>query len=659
MDQVVQESATQSVALIHERLSNDMSRIEEIAFYLGQHDMPINSPTVLQAMQRYEGGVQSFKSITTATPDGTLYGVNGEVLGNIAVHPHFQAAMTGKTVISNVEKAVDNAENIICVTAPIQRDGETIGIVNGRFSMSSFSKFLSSESFGGAGYSYMSSASGNIFIRSENPNADQSFLNIYESFRENSSVSDKELTQMRLAMQNGEAGRIFYSWNGDKRTMNYMPVGINDWYFLSVLPNEVVTSRTMVLTQEAFMLTGALLLVVLLLIFYISTARRKNQWALEVVHEELLTIYNTIPGGVFKCYLDEHFTLAEANDGFYRFIGYSKETFLAQFSNQLVRLMQPEDILRVRQSLSQHLATGEAASDEIRFISADGSVKWILLCGNVLRDTADNPLVYCCFTDMTELKQAQERLRDAKQRYDLIMAATQEVVFEWDPLRRTIHHSKIFEEKFGYPCTLENFPESLITHHLVPTEDTALCLDLYHQVEQGAPFVSGEFRIIKADGTFLWCRVSITAILDEENRLCSAVGLIADIDHVKQELQAVTELAQRDSLTGLYNRATTEYLIAQRLQMPFACGALLTVDIDNFKDVNDTLGHASGDSALMEVSHQLKRLFRTGDIVGRVGGDEFTVFVEGLKEGNDLEEKLLAISEVFNWSFSKKDLTYS
>ncbi|MEG1873306.1 MAG: GGDEF domain-containing protein, partial [Ruthenibacterium sp.] len=78
----------------------------------------------------------------------------------------------------------------------------------------------------------------------------------------------------------------------------------------------------------------------------------------------------------------------------------------------------------------------------------------------------------------------------------------------------------------------------------------------------------------------------------------------------------------------------------------------------NFKTVNDTLGHASGDAALIEVAQQLKRLFRATDIVGRVGGDEFAVFVEGLNRETGLEKKLADISEVFNWFLYKKDLMF-
>ncbi|MEG2072621.1 MAG: diguanylate cyclase [Oscillospiraceae bacterium] len=658
VNQVVQESATQSVALIHERIYNSMARIEEIAFYLGQHDIPINSKKTLNAMQAFDSQVQAFEAITTATADGTLYGISGEVLGNIAEHTHFKCAMEGQICISDVEQSVDSNKSIVCVTAPINRKGEIIGIVNGQLVMSSMEKLLSVKSFGGLGYSYVTNSNGNIIAYTNRPEGERSYSNLLKSLH-SSSLSDEELEDMYQDMQSGKTGRISYSWNGEKRTLSYMPVEINDWYYLSVIPNDIVMSRATALTKQAFALSGALLAILVFLAFYVNSSRRKSQSALAAVHRELLTIYNAIPGGVFKCHADEHFTLVEANDGFYRFLGYSKQELEEQFQNRLACFMNPDDLERVRLSVARQFETLESTRDEVRVNIADGKEKWLLVCGDVLSSPGGKALIYCCFTDITELKETQDQLREAKQRYDIIIEDTQEIIFEWNPLTRSVLHSKIFEKKFGYPCNFENFPQSIIEKHLVAPEDEEQCLATYQRIEDGEHFSTGEFRIKKSNGDFLWCRVSITAIVDADNRLCRAVGVITDIDRDKRELYEATEQAQRDAMTGLYNKTTTEQLIDRRLKSPIKLAALLTVDLDNFKDVNDTLGHASGDMALIEVANQLTRLFRATDIVGRVGGDEFLVFVEGLGQGEILLQKLNEISRVFNWSFRKNDLVYS
>ncbi|MEG1430159.1 MAG: diguanylate cyclase, partial [Oscillospiraceae bacterium] len=540
-------------------------------------------------------------------------------------------------------------------------NGEVVGIVDGRFLMSSLTEFLSVEAFDGQGYSYMVNANGQIFVRSDSPNADHSndFTNIFGGLKIHTAISEEVLAEMRGNLQARKTGWISYRWDGDNRTLNYMPVGINDWYFLSVLPNNIVASRAMDLTSQAFAFSGALLLIVIIMWFYMNRLRRRGQIDLAEVHRELLTIYNTIPGGVFKCQVDEDFTLIDANDGLFRDIGYTREELKLLFDNKLIRLVSPEAAQRMKDSLQHQRETGETSRDEVRLEGKDGTEKWVLLSGTITEGPREEPVVYCNVTDISELKSTQEKLRDAKQRYDLIMSETQDVVFEWDLENHTIRHSKIYEQKFGYDCTRENFPQCILDQHLVPVEDEAAFTGLYRKIEEGERFAAAEYRIQKVDGTFLWCRVSVMAAPHEGQRVTQAVGIITDIEDAKRELQAMTEQAQRDIMTGLYNKTTTERLIRRRLRNPATTGALLTVDIDNFKDVNDTLGHAGGDTALIEVAHELRRLFRAGDIVGRVGGDEFTVFAEGMELGENLEQKLRDISAVFNWSFSKADIEYA
>ncbi|MEG1431141.1 MAG: hypothetical protein RSC89_06475, partial [Oscillospiraceae bacterium] len=119
VNQVVQEGAIQSVALIREHLSNDMGHIQRMGQSLGECKASITDAETLRRINRDETIGKIFKSITIATPDGTLYGPDGEVQGNIASHKHFQQAMAGETVISDIERSVVDRKEVISVTAPI------------------------------------------------------------------------------------------------------------------------------------------------------------------------------------------------------------------------------------------------------------------------------------------------------------------------------------------------------------------------------------------------------------------------------------------------------------------------------------------------------------------------------------------------------------
>ena len=103
--------------------------------------------------------------------------------------------------------------------------------------------------------------------------------------------------------------------------------------------------------------------------------------------------------------------------------------------------------------------------------------------------------------------------------------------------------------------------------------------------------------------------------------------------------------AERDSLTGLLNSETTRRRIAQQMDAlgDGERGALIMVDIDRFKEVNDTFGHLEGDRALVDVARILRESFRVGDVVGRLGGDEFMVYLNRVKDSAVVKEKCEAV----------------
>lgn len=125
----------------------------------------------------------------------------------------------------------------------------------------------------------------------------------------------------------------------------------------------------------------------------------------------------------------------------------------------------------------------------------------------------------------------------------------------------------------------------------------------------------------------LFTRFDVTTVYEEEREY-------------NRKLKEALTLAQKDPLTGLYNKSATEQLIQNALSaFPEQTHAFMMLDIDNFKTINDNLGHMFGDAVLSEVSLKLKRLFRNNDIVGRVGGDEFSVLM------TDIDDSMVAISK--------------
>ena len=139
-------------------------------------------------------------------------------------------------------------------------------------------------------------------------------------------------------------------------------------------------------------------------------------------------------------------------------------------------------------------------------------------------------------------------------------------------------------------------------------------------------------RLMKADGSRIWCRIRVAVQQWENGRIVSVLGAITNIHADKLVMQNLQYQTERDSLTGLFNRTAAAKQIEQYLQSERASekAALLILDIDNFKLVNDTYGHMAGDSVLISCGEAIRRQFRCNDIVARLGGDEFIIFLPGI-----------------------------
>jgi diguanylate cyclase (GGDEF)-like protein/PAS domain S-box-containing protein len=158
-----------------------------------------------------------------------------------------------------------------------------------------------------------------------------------------------------------------------------------------------------------------------------------------------------------------------------------------------------------------------------------------------------------------------------------------------------------------------------------------------------------EFRVRKPDGSIVWFHGHGSALHDGENRLVAVEGILTDITDRKLAAEQIAMLARTDSLTGLPNRAA----FLERLNLEFARGkrganqfAVHYLDLDHFKDVNDTLGHPIGDALLCAVAQRLQSCVREIDMVARFGGDEFAVLQDDIENIADIETLAAKIGEI-------------
>lgn len=270
------------------------------------------------------------------------------------------------------------------------------------------------------------------------------------------------------------------------------------------------------------------------------------------------------------------------------------------------------------------------------------NLRWLLARGRICGiDDQGVSLIQGVLVDITTLKNQYDKNRHIAERYHLILEQTGEVMFEWDVLADSVQFSEGWKYKFGYIPQTSRFTTAISANGHIHPEDIQNLLTQVATMRNGLPFLTLEIRISSGKGSWIWCKIRACGIYDNSRRLTHIIGLIIDIDDEKRNQQELQDQATQDSLTKLLNAHTTRMLAEQYLHNhaeQVHC-AMLILDVDNFKHINDKYGHLFGDEILICVADILKRSFRNDDIVGRIGGDEFFVLMKNISDTQKIHER--------------------
>ena len=365
---------------------------------------------------------------------------------------------------------------------------------------------------------------------------------------------------------------------------------------------------------------------------------RASDEPLEVPHsgraeEDLFreTVIGRLAGGVIKCRNDKWYTFADNGKGLHGLTGCTEQVIRDKYHNRYKEVIYPADRDLVSQGLVSQMGEGRIADLEYRLVTEDGRLIWVMDRSILVTEEDGMEYIYTLLVDITQSRKAMEGLQESVERHKIILNQTKDVIFEWNVTTDEISYSSNWECKYGYQPIIEGIRRRLPYASHINPDDIPDVMKFTNDMMTGRQLGEVEFRLANAEGRYCWCRVRATAQFDPAGNTDKVIGIIEDIDDEKRETEKLIDRAERDVLTKLYNKRAARHKINRFLELSQGRegSAMLIIDVDNFKMVNDRYGHMFGDAVLTELAARITSHFRDSDIISRIGGDEFMVFMPG------------------------------
>ena len=288
----------------------------------------------------------------------------------------------------------------------------------------------------------------------------------------------------------------------------------------------------------------------------------------------------------------------------------------------------PEQDKVFAEAVNKVFSTGESIQHEHR---SERDKRYFLRTFSPVKDRGPNGEITCVVvisTDITERRLDEEAIRESEQKYRTIIENIEDGYHELDFSGNIVFFNDSLLKILGY--SRDEFTR-MNYRNLTDEETARQLLQVCDEVHRtGKPSSGIEIEVMKKDGTMTVVEMSVSLILDAKGHEVGFRNLIRDVTERKRSEETIRRLAYHDPLTGLPNRL----LFTDRLNMAITRAkrnrqylAVMMLDLDYFKEINDTLGHHMGDRLLHAVGSRLTELLRKGDTIARMGGDEFLILL--------------------------------
>lgn len=373
------------------------------------------------------------------------------------------------------------------------------------------------------------------------------------------------------------------------------------------------------------------------------TDRKQAELVLAKSEQRFRNLFEATPKISVQGY-NQHRQVIYWNDASAALYGYTKTEVMGR---QLEDLIIPSEMRQgVIAAIQNWVTNGQSIpSDQLELMHKDGSTVTVYSSHIMLQNSDGEPEIYCVDIDLSDRKQAEIALKDSEERYRLLAENINDLVCLHHPDGRYFYVSFSCETLLGYRCDEMIGQDPYTFFH--PADRDRIRQEAHERATSEKP-TPITYRMRQKSGNYIWFETLTKPIMDATGQLIQLQTTSRDVtDRVQIQTQLKHD-ARHDTLTGLPNRE----LLMERLDLAIHRAkrlesyhfAVLFLDLDRFKVINDSLGHLAGDKLLVAIAQKLQVTFREIDLVARLGGDEFVILLEEVK---DIQEAIHATERIF------------
>jgi diguanylate cyclase (GGDEF)-like protein/PAS domain S-box-containing protein len=370
--------------------------------------------------------------------------------------------------------------------------------------------------------------------------------------------------------------------------------------------------------------------------------------------EKYQSIFENAVEGIFQTTTAGQYI--RANPALARIYGYESSeqliTNITRIEQQLY--VDPNQRQEFVHLLQQHDAISKFQSQVYR---KDGSIIWISESARAVRDQDGNLLYYEGFVeDITENKQIEAALRESEERYALAVNGTNDGLWDWNLKTNRVYFSPRWKLMLGFQDSEIGNKLNEWYSRVHPEDILQVRKEIAAHLRGATSHFESQHRMLNQAGTYRWVLSRGFVARDTSGHVYRMAGSQTDITERKQAEEQLLHDAFHDSLTGLANRALFIDRLGHMLQLlkrhEDYLFAVLFLDLDRFKVINDSLGHMVGDQLLIAIAQRLKDCLREDDTFARLGGDEFAILLEDIQGNNDATQIVERIQQELKLPFN-------